>query len=187
MDIKKTSERSLLFPDFGAIKFTGSQAYCKEENVRQSFMAHFTNSSSLQSYDKLWVSYVTLKRKSLLLTLLFSLSVNRNDGLISWTLELKKKTNSTQFHNIFGNCFIFVFTNTYTQIYFLKQEKKIKNTNECILLRSWWLLTLSTLTQLKQTTCKLWSTNQRWEERVITHVGVFSYNDKKKRLFDNQS
>lgn len=137
MDIKKTSERSLLFPDFGAIKFTGSQAYCKEENVRQSFMAHFTNSSSLQSYDKLRVSYVTLKRKSLL-TLLFSLSVYRNDGLISWTLELKKKkTNSTQFHNIFGNCFIFVFTNTYTQIYFLKQEKKIfKNTNECILLRS---------------------------------------------------
>lgn len=120
---KKTSE-SLLFPDFGAIKFTGSQAYCKEENVRQSFMAHFTNSSSLQSYDKLWVSYVTLKRKSLLLTLLFSLSVNRNDGLISWTLELKKKTNSTQFHNIFGNCFIFVFTNTYRQIFFLKQEKK---------------------------------------------------------------
>lgn len=90
MDIKKKKERSLLFPDFGAIKFTGSQAYCKEENVRQSFMAHFTNSSSLQSYDKLWVSYVTLKRKSLL-TLLFSLSVNRNDGLISWTLELKKK------------------------------------------------------------------------------------------------
>lgn len=42
-----------------------------------------------------------------------------------------------------------MWTNTYTQIYFLKQKMK-NNTNECILLRSWWLLAHSTLTQNKQ-------------------------------------